>query len=387
MPPIPRREFLVSLGSRAAALTLAGHACAFPRRSLDLPMYIGTYTRDESRGIYAARLSSSAGILEVREAATGIENPSFLIANAARTRLYAVSEVGELLGRPGGGVVSYAINADAGLTELNRQPTGGGAPCHLGLDRTGQCLLVANYMGGNVAAFPLAPDGSLLPAAQVVQHEGSGPNPNRQEGPHAHWAGVDAANRFAFVVDLGIDRVVGYRIDPASARLEPAPGAGFASRPGAGPRHLDFHPSEPFAFIINELDSTLTSVGYHADTGRMEEVQTVSTLPAGYTASSSCAEIVVHPSGRFVYGSNRGHDSIVVFGIEAGTGRLTLVQHQPTLGRTPRNFALDPTGRFLAAANQDSNSLVVFSIDSATGRLTPAGEPTEVPVPVCVLFT
>ena len=386
MSSIARRTFLHQLGAGglgAVGLGAAGCATA-PRGGSEIPLYIGTYTRGRSRGIYLGRFDGASGQVSVDAVVEGIQNPSFLVLNPAGTHLYAVSEVAEFAGSGGGGVVAYAVGPGTGLRELNRQPTHGAAPCHVSIDATGRYLMVANYAGGNAAVLPIRADGSLGAASDVVQHSGSGPNTRRQEGPHAHFIRTDPENRFAFVVDLGIDQVVGYRFDAAAGTLVPAANAGVTARPGAGPRHLDFHPDGRRAFVINELDSTLTALAYDSATGTMESTGIASTLPSGYSGANSCADVHVAPSGRFVYGSNRGHDSIAVFAIDAAAGAPTAVQHQPTLGRTPRNFTIDPTGRFLIAANQDSDSLTVFAIDPSSGRLSPVGEPVDVPVPVCV---
>lgn len=346
-------------------------------------MFIGTYTNGNSRGIYSARFEPEAGRIHLGAPTDGIANPSFLTLNSRGTHLYAVSEVGEFEGESGGGVVAYEVRADGGLNELNRQPTHGGAPCHLALDPSERFLVVANYSGGNATVFPVDPDGRLAPASHVAQHEGSGPNTQRQESAHAHQVVFSPDGAFVFVVDLGIDRVVGYRLDGASGQLLEVPAAGMTAAPGAGPRHLAFHPSGERVYIINELDSTLSAARYDAASGRMEVLSTRSTLPEDFSGDNSCADVHVHPGGRFVYGSNRGHDSIVVFEIEPDGG-LRLVQHQSSGGRTPRNFAIDPGGRHLVVANQDSDSLVVLEIESSSGKLTPVGDPVEVPSPVCL---
>jgi 6-phosphogluconolactonase len=380
---VPRRTFLARLG--VGAVALAGTFCTpATRGSRMAPLYIGTYTRGRSQGIYLARTDAANGRITLDRLVAEVENPSFLALNRGRTHLYAVSEVDDFAGTAAGGVLAYSIQADGGLRELNRQPSQGATPCHLTVDATGRFVLVANYTGGNAAVLPIQSDGSLGPATDVVQHTGSGPNAQRQEGPHAHSVTLDGANRFALVADLGIDRVVGYGFDVEQGALIPSDLAGIRARPGAGPRHFAFHPDGRRAYVINELDSTLTALAYDPATGSLESTGTVSTLPEGYAGDNSCADVHVHPSGRFVYGSNRGHDSIAVFAINDGA--LTSVQHQSTLGRVPRNFAIAPSGRFLIAANQDTDSLVTFSVDSATGQLAPVGAPVEVPVPVCVRF-
>jgi 6-phosphogluconolactonase len=388
MASIPRRTFLRNAaagGLAAAGIGSPGVASALRHRD-EIVLYLGTYTRGRSRGIYTGRFDTVSGRVTMNGVVEGVENPSFLALDPSRTHLYAVSEVGEFEGTAGGGVVAFAIERRGGLRALNRQATHGGAPCQLTVDATGRHLLVANYSGGNVTVLPIRSDGSLGPAAQVVQHQGSGADPRHQEGPHAHSVTLDSANRFAAVADLGIDRVMVYRFDAERGRLDPATPAEVRMTAGAGPRHFDFHPDGRRAYVINELNSTITALSYSSETGVFEPGQSISTLPAGDAGSNSCADIHVAPSGRFIYGSNRGHDSIAVFAIAPDTGELVPVQHQSTLGRTPRNFAIDPAGRFLLAANQDSDSLAVFAIDPQTGTLSPVGEPVDVPVPVCVRF-
>jgi 6-phosphogluconolactonase len=272
------------------------------------------------------------------------------------------------------------------LKELNQVASGGGAPCHLVVDRRGRHVLAANYSGGSVGAWAIAPDGSLGDRTAFVQHEGSSVNPRRQEAPHAHSINLDGNNRFAVAADLGLDKVLVYRFRPRDGSLEALPESGTDLKPGAGPRHFAFHPDYRFAYVINEMQSTVTAMTYQRRQGRLREIQTLSTLPPGFEGNNSTAEVQVHPSGKFLYGSNRGHDSIAVFGIDQETGKLTWVENEPTQGRTPRNFGVDPTGRYLLAANQSSDTIVVFGIDQTTGALSPAGHQVEVPSPVCVKF-
>jgi 6-phosphogluconolactonase len=254
------------------------------------------------------------------------------------------------------------------------------------VDASGKAVLVANYGGGSIAGLPIGSDGRLGAAKAFVQHTGSSVNPRRQEGPHAHGIYLDAMNRYAFVPDLGLDKILIYRWNAPRIELEPNDPPSVAVAPGAGPRHFAFHPGGRFAYVINELLSSVTVLAYDPLRGALEEVQTISTLPDGFAGNSTTAEIVVHPSGRFLYGSNRGHDSLAIYTIDAQTGRLTSVGHEPTRGRTPRNFAIDPTGTYLLAANQGSNSVVVFKIDVQTGGLQATGDVLEVPVPVCIVF-
>jgi 6-phosphogluconolactonase len=292
-------------------------------------------------------------------------------------------------GKRGGAVNAFAIDGKTGkLTALNQQASGGTGPCHVSVDTSGKCVLVANYGSGSIASLPVKTDGSLGEAATTLQHFGSSVNPSRQTGPHAHFIVPSPDNRFALTCDLGLDRVLIYPLDAASAKLvtNTPPFATVAA--GAGPRHLAFSTDRKFVYVINEMKLTITIFTYDAETAAMTEVQTLSTLPADYVATGkdSCAEIAVHPSGKFVYGSNRGHDSIAVFTIETKTGKLTLVQNESTQGKTPRHFAIDPSGRWLLAENQNSDSVVVFAIDAASGKLKPAGQAISVGSPVCAVF-
>jgi len=252
------------------------------------------------------------------------------------------------------------------------------------VDPSGACALVANYGGGSVACLPISPDGRLRPATTVIQHQGSSVDPRRQQGPHAHCIVLDAAGRFAFAADLGLDKILIYRFDPAAGRLSPADPAFVRVAPGAGPRHFAFRPDGRFAYVINEMGCTVTAFAYNSDTGSLRTVQSITTLPPGFDGANTGAEIAVHPSGRFLYGSNRGHDSIVAYAIDRRTGRLTCIAHQPSGGKTPRNFSIDPTGKYLLAANQASGNVVVFRIDPRSGRLQPTGHAVDVPSPVCV---
>jgi 6-phosphogluconolactonase len=350
-------------------------------------VYVGTYTQRGSRGIYAYTFDRSTGGLSPLGIATGVANPSFLIAAPSGRYLYATNEVSSLGGTQGGAVTAFEIREETGLlTRLNQQPSHGAAPCHLSIDHTEQVVLVANYNGGNVAAFPIQRDGRLAPAGDIVQHSGSSVHPSRQRGPHAHSITVDPTNHYAFAADLGIDQLLVYRLDLERAKLVPHDIPSVTVRPGAGPRHFAFHPVGEYAYLINELDSTVTAFRYDAEQGKLETLQTLSTLPQGYAGENTCADVHLSPSGRFLYGSNRGHDSIAVFRVDDATGQLTAIGHTPTQGRTPRNFGIDPSGRYLLAANQDSDTIVSFRINGTTGELEPTGAVTEVSMPVCVLF-
>lgn len=355
------------------------------QNSEEVRVYIGTYTHGDSEGIYVYRLDLSSGALEFESKATGVESPSFLALHPEQRYLYAVNAVREVDGVPSGCVSAFRINPDTGaLTFLNRQLSGGPGPCHLSVDLTGRYVLVANYAGGSVAMLPIQSDGSLGEATDFVQHTGSSVNPDRQEGPHAHSINIDAGNRYAFAPDLGIDRIMIYELDLTHGKLKPNSQPWVEVYAGAGPRHFDFHPNGRWTYAINELDSTMTVFNYDGSRGALTEIESVSTLPDGFDGTNHCADVHVSASGKFVYGSNRGHDSIVIFTIDEHTGRLTLVGHESTQGEIPRNFAIDPTGTLLLAANQESDSVATFWIDAETGELNPTGQIAEVPTPVCL---
>ncbi len=348
-------------------------------------VFVGTYTRRESEGIYIYRMDAATGRLDYCGKAAGLENPSFLAICPKRRFLYAVSEIDEFEGEATGIVAAYSISPESGeLRWLNSQRTGGTIPCHAQVDATGGSLLLANYGSGSVASFPIEGDGRLGEVVSFIQHEGSSVNPNRQQGPHAHSINLDAANRFAFAPDLGTDRVMAYRFESDVGRLAPHAPPFTTEIPGAGPRHFDFHPNGRHAYVINELDSTITAYDYDAGKGALSRIHTVSTLPDGFEGATTCADVHVSPDGRFVYGSNRGHDSIARFSVNQDTGRLTPRGHTATQGETPRNFAIDPTGAFLLAANQESDSIVTFRIDRESGDLAPTGQAVRVSMPVCV---
>lgn len=354
-------------------------------------VYVGTYTggKTNSQGIYAFRMLDRAGqppaftpLGLVAETAS----PSFVTVDRARGLLFAVNETGDYQGKPTGSVSAFSIDRATGrLTLINQQPSMGRAPCHLTLDRTGRYLLVANYSSGTVAVLPVAADGRLGQPT-VVQHSGSSINKQRQEAPHAHCTNFDPAFRYFFACDLGIDQVVVYRLDDATGTLTPHTPPFASVKAGSGPRHMGFRPDARYAYVLNELTSAVTTFAYDAQKGVLTEGQTVSTLPDGYTGQNSGAEIAVHPSGRFVYTSNRGHNSIAIFRVDQASGALTFVRAQETGGSTPRNFALDPSGRLLLAANQNSGTIVTFAVDEASGDLKPAGVTIEAPSPVCVVF-
>jgi 6-phosphogluconolactonase len=351
-------------------------------------VYFGTYTRPgASKGIYLSQFDMETGKLSDPVLAAETTNPSFLALHPTRPLVYAVGEMGSFDGKKTGAVSAFARDPASGkLTLLNQQSTQNTGPCHVTVDPSGRCVLVANYGGGSVASLPIKNDGSLGEAVSHMQHSGSSVDQRRQKGPHAHSIQVDPTGRFAVSPDLGIDKVMIYRLDPAAAKLAPNDPPFAAVPPGSGPRHFAFHPNGRFAYVINEMLSTVTAFRYDSQRGALDSIETVSTLPKGFDGPNTTAEVQVHPSGKFVYGSNRGHDSIAIFAVDQETGKLKHLGNQPSQGRTPRNFGIDPTGTFLLAAHQDSNNVVVFRIDAKTGRLSPAGHSILVHMPVCVKF-
>ena len=358
----------------------------------DTRAYVGTYTGEgRGQGIYLFRTPRAAASREQPRAtvslAAEIKNPSFLAVDPKRGLLFAVSETDAFEGQRSGAVSAFAIDAATGkLTLLNRRASRGTGPCHLVLDATGRNLVLANYNSGSVAVFPVQADGRLGEATDFVQHAGKSIDPKRQQGPHAHCVTLDAANHFVFVCDLGLDQILTYRFDAERGKLTPGDPAFTSIKAGSGPRHMVFRPDGRFAYVISEMSSTITVFSYAAERGRLTELQTISTLPPGFEGKSSCAEIAVLPSGRFLYASNRGSDTLARFEIDPATGMLKYAEAQPTGGKTPRHFGLEPAGDRMAVANQDSNTVFLCKIDAVTGQLQPVGGPTEIPSPVCVIF-
>ena len=350
-----------------------------------MQIWIGTYSQRGSEGIYSLRMNPETGALDAPTVAAKADNPSFLALRPDKKTLYAVNETGRYEGKPVGAVVSFEVDAKNGtLKELNRQPTGGAAPCHLRVDPSGKCLVVANYVDGNAAAFPIATDGKLAPMSQLVKHEGHGPNAGRQKSPHAHGVTYSPAGDIVFIPDLGIDKIMAYKLDAAKGSLAALESANGMVEPGSGPRHIAFAPSGSTAYSINEIVAAVSQFSW--DGASLKLVRSVSALPAGFNGKNTSAEIAIHPSGKFLYASNRGHDSIAVFSLDAKTGAPTLIQNETTGIKEPRCFALDPSGKFLLSANQNSDNISVLKIDPATGQLTPTEFTAKVPAPVCVLF-
>jgi 6-phosphogluconolactonase len=364
-------------------------------------LFVGTYTGKESKGIYAYRFNAASSELTPLGVAAETTNPSFLVIDPTRRFLYAVNEVPDYKGGNSGAISAFSIDSQkddfhtdshisdlhiAKLSLLNQVASRGADPCYIAFDKTGNYALVANYTGGSVAAFPVRADGRIGESSAFVQHAGSSVNHERQQGPHAHWIETTPDNRFAIAVDLGLDELLVYRFDAKTGSLT-ANHPPFAKLDaGAGPRHLAFHPNGKFAFVVNELQSTITTFSYDASAGALHKLKTVSTLPKTFSGSNDTAEIQVHPSGKFLFASNRGHDSIAVFAIDRHTAALTVVDHFPTQGKTPRNFEIDPSGKFLFVANQDTSNIVVFRIDPNSGKLASTGQMLHVPSPVCLKF-
>lgn len=383
----------VVLGSLAALTTMGGAASSAaeegppPLTPNSYWIYAGSYTNGKtpSEGIYKFEFDTRTGKLTPRGVAAKLKNPSFLARHPSRSFLYAVNEVDTVDGAKGGAVTAMAVNAETGAIKvLNAQSTKGAGPCDLTVDAKGLNVLAVNYGGGSVVCLPITPDGVLKPASAFIQHEGKGTDPARQERPHAHSVVLDFANKHALVADLGLDKVFVYKFNADKGSLTPNDPPFATVEPGSGPRHIAWHPSRQYAYVINEMANTVTAFTYDDKAGRLDPIQTISTLPEGFQGRNSTSEIVVHPKGDFVYGSNRGDDSIAIFKIDPTSGKLTAAGRQPTGGKTPRNFVIDRSGRWLLAANQDSDNILVFRINPDDGSLKQVGEPVSSPMPVCI---
>lgn len=384
-----RRKFLklAGLGSLGLVLSKLSFARLPDAQGGELLLYVGTYTAGKSEGIYLYRLNVDSGELKHVANTRGVVNPSFLALAPSRRYLYAVNEVGEFAGKKGGAVSAFAVDQRTGeLRLLNQKPSLGADPCYVYVAAGGKFVLIANYTGGNVTVFPVQRDGSLGAATDMQQASGSSINRERQEGPHAHFITLDPTNRFAYSCDLGTDKIMVFRFDARNGKLLPGEPPWVQVKPGAGPRHLAFHPSGKYVFVVNELHSTISAFARDPGKGSLQEMQSLTTLPKDFTGTSWSADIHVSRDGRFVYSSNRGHDSIAIFAIDQ-RGGLTPVGHESTRGMFPRNFAIDPSGEFLLVANQKSDNIVVFRRDRETGRLSFTGQVAQVPSPVCLKFT
>ncbi|MGB7158396.1 MAG: lactonase family protein [Tepidisphaeraceae bacterium] len=382
--------FVVWAGVLAVIMSWVAPLQAQDAEKSGVIVYIGTSSSPNSKGIYITRMDPATGALAAPELATEAKNPNFLAFHPSYAFLYACAELTDAAGAKSGGVAAFAIDPKSGkLTALNQQSSGGRGPCHVSVDKAGKNLLVANYGSGSVACVPIADDGTLREPSTVIQHEGgSRVVAKRQDGPHAHSINLDAGNRFAFAADLGLDKVMVYAFDPSKGTLKPHDPPAAELPPGGGPRHLAWHPSGRYAYVCNEMGDSVSAFAYeNGEKGSLNPIGVVPTLPKDYAGAdeNTTAEVVVHASGKFLYCSNRGHNSIAVFAI-GDDGRLTPRGHASTQGEIPRNFAIDPSGKFLLAANQKTGSIVVFGIDQSTGELTPTGSKVEVPTPVCVRF-
>jgi 6-phosphogluconolactonase len=349
-------------------------------------VFVGTYTGGDSisKGVYSCEFDAETGKLSDPVLAAELINPSFLAIHPSGKYLYAVNEVSEGPGRGNGAVTALTINADGTLTKINHQASEGGAPCHCNVDSTGTNLLIANYGGGNVAVYPISEDGSLKPVSCNIQHEGSSVDKSRQQAPHAHSINVSSDNKFAYAADLGLDKIMIYKLDAEAHTLSPASQPAALVTPGGGPRHFSIHPSGKFAYTNNEMTMVVTGFGRNQEDGSLKAIQEISTIPAGFEGRKSTAECLVHPSGKFLYVSNRGHETITAYTIDQETGLLTYVENEPTGGKEPRNFFIDPSGKWLLAENQNSDTVYVFSIDQQTGALKQTGDFVTVGRPVCI---
>jgi 6-phosphogluconolactonase len=347
-------------------------------------VFVSALAAAEKGGIYAYQFDTNSGALKPLHQTTDVKMPFFLAVSPDRNFLYAV-DVEKAAGKSEEFVAAYAIQGRTGeLKQLNRQPSRGTTTCYLDVDPSGKTVTLANYSTGSVAALPVKADGSLAEAASFIEHSGSGADPKRQKGPNAHSIVISPDGRFALAADLGIDKIMIYRLDAATAKLTPNEAQPFAALPpGSGPRHITFHPNGRRVYVINELKNTIAFFDYAPETGSLTERQTISTLPGDFTGKSYTADLKITPDGRFLYGTNRGHDSIASYRI-AEDGKLTLVGLEPSLGKGPQNLLITPDGRWLLCANMPGNSLVVFQIDAATGKIKPTGEPTATPMPSCI---
>ncbi len=357
---------------------------AWPVHANDMFVYFGTHASGPGKGFSLAHFDTDTGALTKPKFLIADEMPAFFVIHPDGHHLYTCNSTNTLHGE--GWISAYAIEPKTGqLTFLNRKSSGGSNPSYITLDKTSRFALVANYQGGNVTVTAIKPDGSLGDRTGSDQHTGHSVNPERQTQPYAHSIIVDPSNRFALSADLGVDKLYIYRFDEHDGSLMPIPPF-VAVKPGSGPRHVKFHPNARWVYLINELANTVTGFNWNAAKGSLAEFQTISTLPAGFTGSNTAAELEIHPNGRFLYGSNRGHDSLVVFAIDPANGKLSLVEHVSSRGKLPRNFTFDPTGRWILCTNHGSDNAVVFRVDDATGKLARLGLPIEVPFPFCERF-
>jgi len=362
-------------------LLLAVAFAPLAANAADMYVYFGTHRSGPGIGFSLAHFDTETGALTKPQFIMEAVEPAFFVIHPDGKHLYTCNSA-----QPGS-VSAYEIDPKTGrLTLLNQKPAGGADPSYIALDKASRYALVANYQGGNIAVLAIKPDSSIGERTAFAQHTGSSVNPQRQTRPFAHSIIVDPSNRFVLVADLGVDKVFVYRFNEKDGTLTPNDPPFAAVKPGSGPRHVKFHPNGKWVYLINEIGSTVIGFNWDGTKGTLTEFQTVSTLPEGFTNTSTCAELEIHPNGKFLYGSNRGHDSIIVFAVDQATGKLTLVEHVSSQGKTPRNFAFDPTGRWIICSNHGSNNAVVFRVNETTGKLTQTGQPVEVPYPFCERF-
>lgn len=383
MTLIPAEEFAMTADHRVLAFVLTLFAAPTAAIAADPVVFVTAFAPGDKGGIHAYSLDGTSGKLKPLHRTAGVENPFFLALSPDRKFLYSI-HAKQFGGKENEQVAAYQVVGRGGeLKLLNRQSSEGTASCYLDVDRTGKALLVANYSSGSVAALPIRADGSLGEKSSFVQHKGSSVNPQRQKEPHAHCIVVSPDNKYALAADLGTDQVLCYKFDPAATKLTPNKPP-FAKAPaGAGPRHLAFHPNGKRLYAINELLNSVTVFDYDAASGGLSEKQTISTLPADFQGTSYCADVKLTPDGKFLYGTNRGHDSIACYAV-GNDGRLSLVAIEPSLGKGPQNLAATPDGKWLLCANMPGNSVVVFRIDGKTGKLKSAGEPVQQTSPSCI---
>jgi 6-phosphogluconolactonase len=385
-----RRRFIKSAGLSSAALVTSQNIfknLLSGDNLTNLDFFVGTYGMGPDGGIHLCRLDLKSGEISLIKENRGIDNPSFLTIDSSNRFLFAVNETEKSENYSGGSVSSFAIKRDDGsLKFINNQPTLGGSPCYITSDHADRFLLITNYSGGSIIVFPLLDAGNIGQNISFIQNTGRSVNPDRQKSPHPHSIFLSSDCHFAFVPDLGLDKILIYRFDHMSGKLSSNPIPSVALKPGAGPRHFTFHPDLKFAYLINELNSTITGFGYKPMNGKLTEIQTINTLPEDFEGENYCADIHIHPDGKFLYGSNRGHNSIACYSIDRSTGELIMIDCTSTRGEWPRNFAIDPSGQYLLAANQRSNNIFTFYINKETGDLTPTGFSIEINQPVCIKF-
>lgn len=363
------------------------NSCNSDSKSDKIRFFIGTYSQSSDEGIFYAEFDWKNSKLEIINSTTGISNPSFLSIDPKGNFLYSVSEVNDFNEESSGGIFAFKINQkDGALTKIDSIESGGAHPCHLSIHPSGNFLYVANYSGGNISSAQISSSGGFLPGIKTMQHLGSGPDKSRQEKAHAHSANLSSDGNFLYACDLGIDQVVAYSINPSNGQLKPSEPASLSISPGSGPRHMAIDNERKIAFVINELNSSITSCRINLETGALTAMNTTTTLPEGFQGENYCADIHIHPDKNLVYASNRGHNSIAVFKFDTKDGSLILLQHHSTLGDWPRNFAIDPSGLFLFVANQKSDNVVVLKLDQNSGLLSETGMAISINQPVCVVF-